>query len=319
MCTRYGPPEVVRIAEVEKPVPGANEVLVHVRATTVNRTDCGYRAAKPFITRFFTGLRRPRVTILGTEFAGVVEAVGGGVAAFEVGDRVFGYSEGRFGCHAEFLTVPEDGSVATLPGNLTFVEAAPGTEGSHYALTFVRKARIQSGQDVLVNGATGAIGSAAVQIIKGLGARVTAVCGTEHLELVRGLGADRVIDHLKEDFTQDEQQVRRGARRGRQEHVRSVPTTVETRRVVLLVRSRPAVPEPTPRTGHPAPSRQEGHVPDPQGQPGDRAAPEGTDGGRIVQAGHRQELPVGADRRGLPIRRDGPEDRQRRDRRRAPQ
>ncbi len=204
MCTRYGPPEVVRIAEVEKPVPGANEVLVHVRATTVNRTDCGYRAAKPFITRFFTGLRSPRATILGTEFAGVVEAVGGHVAAFEVGDRVFGYSEGRFGCHAEFLTVAEDGSVATLPENLTFAEAAPGTEGSHYALTFVRKARIESGQDVLVNGATGAIGSAAVQIIKGLGARVTAVCGTEHLELVRGLGADRVIDHLKEDFTQDD-------------------------------------------------------------------------------------------------------------------
>ena len=131
----------------------------------------------------------------------MVEAVGGGVTAFAVGDRVFGYSEGRFGCHAEFLTVPEDGSVATLPANLTFAEAAPGTEGSHYALTFVRKARIESGQDVLVNGATGAIGSAAVQIIKGLGARVTAVCGTEHLELVRGLGADRVIDHLNEDFT----------------------------------------------------------------------------------------------------------------------
>ena len=206
MSTRYGPPEVVRIADVQKPVPGEDEVLVHVHATTVNRTDCGFRAAKPFITRFFTGLRRPRATIFGTEFAGVVEAVGADVATLGVGDRVFGYSEGRFGCHAEFLTVPEDGSVATLPVNLTLAEAAPATEGSHYALSFVRKARIRSGPDVLVNGATGAIGSAAVQIIKGLGARVTAVCGTDHVELVRGLGADRVIDHLKEDFTQDAQQ-----------------------------------------------------------------------------------------------------------------
>jgi NADPH:quinone reductase-like Zn-dependent oxidoreductase len=206
VCTRYGPPEVVRIAEVEKPVPGDDELLVLVRATTVNRTDCGFRAAKPFITRFFTGLSRPRVAILGTEFAGEVEAVGRNVTAFETGDRVFGYSEGRFGCHAEYLTIPEDGSVATLPRELTFVEAAPGTEGSHYALSFVRSARIQSGQDVLVNGATGAIGSAAVQIVTALGARVTAVCGTDHVELVAGLGAVRVIDHQQEDFTQDRMQ-----------------------------------------------------------------------------------------------------------------
>lgn len=206
MCTRYGPPEVVRIAEVEEPVPGDDELLVRVRATTVNRTDCGFRAAKPFITRFFTGLRRPRTTILGTEFAGEVEAVGRDVTAFETGDRVFGYSEGRFGCHAEYLTIPGDGSVATLPRDLTFVEAAPGTEGSHYALSFVRSAGIQSGQDVLVNGATGAIGSAAVQIVTALGARVTAVCGTDHLELVAGLGAVRVIDHQQEDFTQDRMQ-----------------------------------------------------------------------------------------------------------------
>jgi len=129
--TRYGAPDVVRIREVEAPVPRSDEVLVRIHATTVNRTDCGFRAAKPFITRFFTGLRKPRVTIMGTEFAGVVEAVGGGVQSFEIGDRVFGYSEGRFGCHAELLTVPEDGSIASIPANLTFVEAAPGTEGVH--------------------------------------------------------------------------------------------------------------------------------------------------------------------------------------------
>jgi NADPH:quinone reductase-like Zn-dependent oxidoreductase len=204
--TRYGAPDVVRIREIEAPVPQANEVLVRIHATTVNRTDCGFRAAKPFITRFFTGLRRPRVTIMGTEFAGVVEAVGGGVRTFDIGDRVFGYSEGRFGCHAELLTVPEDGSIASIPANLTFVEAAPGTEGAHYALSFIRKAKIHQGQTVLVNGATGAIGSAAVQLLKGLGAHVTAVCDTAHLGLVSGLGADRVIDYTKEDFTLDEQQ-----------------------------------------------------------------------------------------------------------------
>jgi NADPH:quinone reductase-like Zn-dependent oxidoreductase len=202
--TSYGSPEVVRISEVDKPAAKDNEVLVKVHATTVNRTDCGFRAAKPFIVRFFSGLIRPRVTVLGNEFAGVVEAVGGGVTSFAGGDRVFGYSEGRFGAHAEYMSIPEDGSLATMPANVTFEEAAPSTEGSHYALSFIRKARIQSGQDVLVNGATGAIGSAAVQLLKSLGADVTAVCDTEHVELVRGLGADRVIDYTVEDFTKDE-------------------------------------------------------------------------------------------------------------------
>jgi len=204
--TRYGTPDVVSIREVEDPIPQANEVLVRIHATTVNRTDCAYRAAKPFFMRSFTGLRKPRVLILGTEFAGVVEAVGGQVSSFEIGDRVFGYNEGRFGCHAELLTVPEDGSIARIPANLKFVEAAPGTEGAHYALAFIRRAKIHHGQTVLVNGATGGIGSAAVQLLKGCGAHVTAVCATEHLELVSGLGADRVIDYTREDFTQGEEQ-----------------------------------------------------------------------------------------------------------------
>jgi NADPH:quinone reductase-like Zn-dependent oxidoreductase len=202
--TRYGPPDVVRISDVEKPTAKDNEVLVKVRATTVNRTDCGFRAAKPFIVRFFTGPFRPRVTVLGNEFAGDVEAVGGGVTSFEVGDSVFGFNGSSFGAHAEYMVISEDGLLATTPANLSYEEAAASTEGSHYALSLIRKAKVQRGQDVLVNGATGAIGSAAVQLLKSLGANVTAVCATANVELVRGLGADRVIDHTAEDFTKDE-------------------------------------------------------------------------------------------------------------------
>jgi len=164
-----------------------------------------FRAAKPFFVRFFTGLRKPKVTVLGSEFAGEVEALGSGVMSFEVGDRVFGFTEGPFGAHAEYLTIPDDGSVATVPANMTFEEAAPSTEGSHYAFTLIRKAKVRSGQDVLVYGATGAIGSAAVQLLKSLGANVTAVCATDHVALVKGLGADRVIDYTAEDFTRDGQ------------------------------------------------------------------------------------------------------------------
>jgi NADPH:quinone reductase-like Zn-dependent oxidoreductase len=202
--TRYGPPDVVRISDVEKPTVKDNEVLVKVHATTVNRTDCGFRAGKPFFVRFLTGLLRPKVTVLGYEFAGEVEAVGSGVTAFVVGDRVFGFTGVSFGAHAEYLAVPEDGLLATMPANLTYEQAAPSTEGAHYALSMIRKAKSGSGQDVLVNGATGAVGSAAVQLLKSLGAEVTAVCATEHVGLVRGLGADRVIDYTVEDFTKDE-------------------------------------------------------------------------------------------------------------------
>ncbi|TDC55871.1 NAD(P)-dependent alcohol dehydrogenase [Actinomadura sp. KC345] len=202
---RYGPPDVVRIAEVDKPSVGDKDVLVRVHATTVNRTDCAYRAAKPFFMRAVTGLVRPRRKVLGTEFAGVVESVGASVASFAVGDRVFGYNEGAFGTHAEYLSIAQDGAIATMPAGISFGEAAPGTEGSHYALASIRKAQIEAGQDVLVYGATGAIGSAAVQLLKHLGATVTAVCGTANLEMVRGLGADRVVDYTAEDFTADEQ------------------------------------------------------------------------------------------------------------------
>jgi NADPH:quinone reductase-like Zn-dependent oxidoreductase len=223
--TRYGPPEVVRISDVARPTLEVDEVLVNVHATTVNRTDCGFRSGRPLIARlatsiftaaqvsgrlakgtaFLTGLVRPRTTVLGTEFAGVVEAVGGGVTAFAVGERVFGYSGDRFGAHAEYLAIPEAGPLAIMPSNLTYEQTAASTEGSHYALSWIRAVKIHSGQDVLVNGATGAIGSAAVQLLKSRGATVTAVCDTKNLRLVSGLGADRVIDYTAEDFTKDEQ------------------------------------------------------------------------------------------------------------------
>jgi len=203
MTRRYGPPEVVRIEEVDTPVFEDHEVLVRVQVTTVNRTDCGFRAATPFITRFWSGLQKPRNPILGTEFAGVVASVGRRVTSFGVGDRVFGFSESRFGAHAEYLAFAADGAIATIPDGVSVERAAAGTEGSHYALSFIRKSRAGRGQHVLVNGATGAIGSAAVQILKALGATVTAVCGADHVELVSSLGADRVIDLTAEDFTRD--------------------------------------------------------------------------------------------------------------------
>ena len=203
--TSYGPPDVVRVAEVDEPAVRDNEVLVKVHTTTVNRTDSGFRAGRPFFVRLLTGLPRPRVRILGTEFAGTVEATGGGVTSFRVGERVFGFKGLPFGAHAQYLAIPQDGFLATMPAQLSFEEAAPGTEGSHYALALIRKAKVRSGQDTLVYGATGAIGSAAVQLLKHLGATVTAVCGSEHVELVKGLGADRVIDYTAQDFTRDAQ------------------------------------------------------------------------------------------------------------------
>ncbi len=190
---------------MDKPAVGDRDVLVRVHTATVNRTDCAYRAARPFFIRLLTGLARPRRTILGTEFAGEIEAAGRGVTTFAVGDRVFGYNEGAFGTHAEYLSVPEDGSIATIPEGMAFEQVAPGTEGAHYALAFVRHAGTRAGQDVLVYGATGGIGSAAVQLLKSLDVTVTAVCDTANLELVRGLGADRVVDYTAGDFTEDEQ------------------------------------------------------------------------------------------------------------------
>jgi NADPH:quinone reductase-like Zn-dependent oxidoreductase len=194
---------VVGIAEVPKPTPRPDELLVAVSASTVNRTDCAYRQGKPFLARAVYGPVKPRATILGCEFAGRVEAIGSEVTAFTVGDRVFGYNEGRFGGHAEFLVMKSGGSVAIMPANSTYRQVAPGSEGAHYALSMINAAKIRGGQRVLINGATGGIGSAAVQLVRTLGAEVTATCGPAHTELLLGLGADRVIDYTATDFTQD--------------------------------------------------------------------------------------------------------------------
>ena len=203
--TKYGPPEVLQLQEVTKPTPKDNEVLIKIYATTVNRTDCALRKAEPFFSRFVTGLIRPKKTILGTEFAGKIEVVGKDVTSFKVGDKVFGFSGNDFGAHAEYMIMPEEGFLTTMPANMTYEEAAPSTEGAYYAHSFIRNANIQSGQRVLINGATGAIGSAAVQLVKYFGAYVTAVCNTKNVALVKSLGADKVLDYTKEDFTKDDQ------------------------------------------------------------------------------------------------------------------
>lgn len=205
MHTRYGPPQVVRITDVERPSAQDNEVIVKVHATTVNRTDTGFRSGKPFFSRFFTGIRKPRGTVLGNEFAGTVDEIGRDVTSFRPGDRVFGFSglSGPFGAHAEYIRIRQDGALAAMPANVSFEVAAAGTEGAHYALSNIRKARIGSGRKVLVYGATGAIGSAAVQLLKSAGATVTAVCATPSLALVESLGADRVVDYTALDFTED--------------------------------------------------------------------------------------------------------------------
>lgn len=199
--TRYGPPEVVEVREVPTPAPRTREILVEVHCTSVNRTDCGFLRAKPFVTRLFSGLIRPRHTSLGCEFAGRVAAVGPGVTRFAVGDLVFGFDDARWGGHAEYKVIREDRAVVTIPPGITVEQAAAATEGAHYALVYVRAAKIGAGTRVLVHGATGAIGSAAVQLIKHAGAHVVATSTTRNVELVASLGADRVIDHEREDFT----------------------------------------------------------------------------------------------------------------------
>ena len=202
MSERYGPPEVVKVID-DAPVPGVgpDDLLVRVHATTVNRTDCGYRGASPFFIRGISGLRRPATNVWGTEFAGVVERVGLEVTRFAPGDEVFGYAEGRFGTHAEYVAVSVTSLVAPVPDGVDLPTAAAATEGGHYALSSIRRAGIQPGQRVLVHGGTGAIGSACVQLLADLGVQVTATASTAHLDLVRRLGAQEVIDRETHDFT----------------------------------------------------------------------------------------------------------------------
>jgi NADPH:quinone reductase-like Zn-dependent oxidoreductase len=207
---RYGPPEVLHIEEVERPTPGDDELLVRVRATTVNRLDCHTREANRSngvvvsgISRLVSGVRRPRKPILGTEFAGEVFAAGRSVTRFRVGERVFGNTDFRFGSHAEFTRVRETGLVATIPTGNGFREASAATDGALNALWCLRLAGPLEGRRVLVYGASGAIGTAAVQVAKVLGAEVTAVCGLDGVEVVKAIGADHVIDYTRNDFRSD--------------------------------------------------------------------------------------------------------------------
>jgi NADPH:quinone reductase-like Zn-dependent oxidoreductase len=198
---RYGPPEVLRLEEVERPVPRDDEVRIRVHATTVTRSDAAWRSGKPIISRFFTGLRRPKRRILGTELAGEVEAVGSAVHAFAVGDRVFGTP--LFGAHAEFVAMRETGPLAHMPRGMSFEEAASVCDGAILTLTPLRLADLHEGRRILVYGASGSMGTAGVQLARHFGAHVTAVCGTRNVELVRSLGADEVIDYTREDFTRN--------------------------------------------------------------------------------------------------------------------
>ncbi len=200
---QYGPPESIIIKEVEKPVPKDNEVLIRVKATTVNRTDCANLRAKPFIMRFVLGFFKPKKIILGTDFAGNIVAIGKSVKSFHIGDRVFGFDDTGLQSQAEYLTLPENGSLFAIPDDVSYKQAAASLEGAHYAYTFVHKVNIQSGQKILINGATGAIGSALIQFVRQYDVHIAATCNTKNIELVKSLGADKIYDYTKEDFTKD--------------------------------------------------------------------------------------------------------------------
>ncbi len=199
--THYGPPEVLQLKEVEKPFPKDNEILLIVKSTAVNSGDWRLRKAEPFGVRLFFGLLKPKINILGSVFSGIVESVGKDVKLFKSGDEVFGHTDMRFGAYAGYICLPENGTLAIKPINITHTEAAVIPFGGTTALHFIRKATVKPGQKVLINGASGAVGSTAIQLAKYFGAIVTGVCSTTNIDLVKSLGADHVIDYTKEVFT----------------------------------------------------------------------------------------------------------------------
>ncbi len=198
----YGSPDVLQLKEVEIPKPGPNEVLVKIKTSSATTADTMMRTGKPYIGRLFLGLKKPKHPVPGTGFAGIVEQVGTNVSKIKVGERVFGETTLGFSANAEFLTIPEDGVILPMQENMDFTEAASFGDGHLTSYNFLKEvAKIQPGEKVLINGASGALGSSAVQIAKYFGSHVTAVCSAGNFELVRSLGADEVIDYRKEDFT----------------------------------------------------------------------------------------------------------------------
>ncbi len=204
VCKRYGSPDVLELQEVEKPIPMRNEVLIRIMAATVGPADCAFRRGEPFVVKLVNGLRRPKHPILGTEFAGVIEAIGEDVTQFRPGDHVYGLSPHTSGAHAEYKCLPENGVLVQMPEGLSYEDMAAVCDGAATALTFLRdQAKVKSGQKVLINGASGAVGIYAVQLAKHYGAVVTGVCSGANVDLVKSVGADHVIDYTREDFTAD--------------------------------------------------------------------------------------------------------------------
>lgn len=201
----YGHPDQIKIESVDPPVPKEDEVLIKVHATTVNRTDCANLTAEPFIMRFVLGMFSPRQIILGTDFSGEIISKGEQVKSFDVGDKVFGFHDTGSESQAEFITVTEE-NLFSIPENIDYKQAVASLEGAHYAYTFIQKGNIQQGQNILVNGATGAIGSALLQFVRQYDVTITATCNTKNKELIQSLGADKIYDFTHEDFTKDSEQ-----------------------------------------------------------------------------------------------------------------
>ena len=205
--TKYGSPDILEIVDVAKPVPADNQVLIRINATTVETTDTIFRGGRVLSARLATGIMKPKDPIPGSEFAGVIEAVGKAVKRFKVDDRVFGTAAPKVGAHAEYIVLQEDSAIAIVPEHMSDIEAVALHPGAMTALPFIKgAANIQPGQRILIIGASGGIGSSAVQLAKHFGANVTGVCSTENVALVHSLGADRVIDYRKEDFTRSGEQ-----------------------------------------------------------------------------------------------------------------